>query len=102
MKMRLKSHMSDSMLKKLNNTKSYYVNLWHDLKDLGQDIVNDLRQPFMLIMFFMSIASVAALVYNNKHFLFSYMSATDLLRFASCLPSETQAEGEATAWVLWH
>ena len=30
------------------------------------------------------------------------MSATDLLRFASCLPSETQAEGEATAWVLWH
>ena len=35
-------------------------------------------------------------------FLFSYMSATDLLRFASCLTSETQAGGEATAWVLRH
>ena len=39
---------------------------------------------------------------DNKHFLFSYISATDLLRFASCLHSETQVEGEATAWVLWH
>lgn len=63
----LKKYIPDSVLKKLNDTKTYYVNLGRDLKELGRDVVDGFKQPFMLTMLFMAMASLGALAYQYKH-----------------------------------
>lgn len=64
----LKKHIPNSILKKLNNTKNYYIELGHDLKELGSDIVNGfLHSKFLMSIALVGLIDFSMLGYIAKH-----------------------------------
>lgn len=69
-KSKLKDHVqiSDGMKKKLEDAKQYYIDLGHDLKELGNDILNGfLRNKFLMAACLLGIIDMGVLGYLSKH-----------------------------------
>lgn len=62
-----KKYLSDSLLEKLNKTKKYYQDLGHELKELGRDILNDFKQPFMMGVLIFGVLDLGLWNYVEKH-----------------------------------
>lgn len=60
-------YLPDSVLKKINNAKDYYADLGCDLKELGRDIVNGFKRPFMISVVLLGIVDLGLLNYLEKH-----------------------------------
>lgn len=61
-------HLSEGMKQKIDAAKDYYVDLWRDLKVLGNDIVTGFTQnKFFLIAAILAVPCLGLMSYTTKH-----------------------------------